>query len=282
MIPRWDTDVYKINNFLDMIDKLLDDTDISSLKNRRGQPVKSDIKDYLRLILVKEFKDCALRDAETDWSFFVCRRRVDHSVIHYWEKKIGREFIEFLVRKLGKMLEGVLGYDFSFMDSTLFTTWNKKEVEFYTAVRIAKGTLYPVGLFFDQSKTPSTAVKGCIVKGNSDLLADAWYDDNKSFGIMFKYGYNPIVRPNKERFRGYYRHKARKLYMNPLGMQKYRQRGRGESLYGTLTNQLGDRLTSILNETTVTRIGCRVLCYMTRIYMRAYTISVNTFFMRIN
>ena len=282
MLPRWDTEVYDINNFLDVTDKLLEQTDVSSLKNRRGQPVKSDPKDYLRLVLVKEFKNCALRDAEVDWSFFVCRRRIDHSVIHYWEKKVGREFIENLVRKLGKMLEDTIGYDFSFVDSTLFTTWNKKEVEFYTAVRIAKETLYPVGLLFDQSKMPSLAIKRCLTEGNGDLLADAWYDDNRSFGIMFNKGYNPIVKPNKDRWKGHWRKKARRLYRHPIGMQKYRQRGRGESLYGTLTNQFGDRLKAKLYKTSMTRIGCRVLCYMIRIYMRVCRISVNVFFMWIN
>lgn len=85
---------------------------------------------------------------------------------------------------------------------------------------------------------------------------------------MFKSGYKPIVKPNKERFEGYYRHKARKLYMNPIGKQRCKQRGRGESIFVSLTNQFDDILKTKLYRTMVVRIGSRVLCYMIRIYMR--------------
>ncbi len=100
------------------------------------------------------------------------------------------------------------------------------------------------------------------------MLCDAWYDDNDSLGIMFKRVYQPIIKLNKERFRGYHRHKARKLYMNPISNQKYRQRGRGESLYGSLTDEFGDRLKTSRINTSITRIGARVISYLVKIYIR--------------
>lgn len=266
MLPRWNSVVNNIKVFLKTVTKLLKKVMIR--KNKRGRPPKHPISKYLQLLITKESKRASLRDAENDYSDVICEERVDHSVIHYWEKKIDKHLFESITSIIGKYLEDRLGYDFSFIDSTLFTSWDKNEIEFYTMLRIAKDTLYPVGLFFDQSKTPSIAVDGCIVEGDKELLADAWYDDNKSFGIMFRAGYDPIVKPNKERFRGYYRHKARKLFMNPTGMQKYRQRGRGESMYGSLTNAYGDRLKTSRYDTSITRIGCRVIAYSVRIMIR--------------
>ena len=85
---------------------------------------------------------------------------------------------------------------------------------------------------------------------------------------MFKHGYRPIVKPNKERWRGYYRKKARKLYNHPVGKQKYRHRSRGESIFASLTNEFGDRLKSIKPNVSEIRIGCRVIAYQVKIVMR--------------
>ena len=48
----------------------------------------------------------------------------------------------------------------------------------------------------------------------------------------------------------------------------YRQRGRGESVFGSLTNEFGDRLKTVLWETSVTRIGCRFVVYLVKLLMR--------------
>jgi len=77
-----------------------------------------------------------------------------------------------------------------------------------------------------------------LIEGNGDLLADAWYDDNLAIKTMFQHGYRPIIKPNQSRSGGYWRRKARKLYSHPTGKQKYRQRGRGESPFGSLTVEL--------------------------------------------
>lgn len=49
----------------------------------------------------------------------------------------------------------------------------------------------------------------------------------------------------------------------------YRQRGRGESVFGSLTNAFGDRLHTRSKETTYIRSVARVVAYQVRIYIRA-------------
>ena len=107
-----------------------------------------------------------------------------------------------------------------------------------------------------------------MTEGKGDLLADRWYDDNDCFRIMFKSGYQPIVKPNKERWRGHWRKKAIKLYRHPIGKQKYRQRGRGESIFGSLTDDYGDRLQTLRKDTSELRIGSRIIAYQVKILMR--------------
>jgi len=48
----------------------------------------------------------------------------------------------------------------------------------------------------------------------------------------------------------------------------YRQRGRGESCFGSLTNKFGDRLTTRNEQTIRTRIASRVISYQIRLLMR--------------
>jgi hypothetical protein len=86
---------------------------------------------------------------------------------------------------------------------------------------------------------------------------------------MFKKGYLPVVKPNKGRVRKYYRRKARKIWNNPLIKleDRYRLRGIGEGIFGSLTNWLGDRLKTRLLSTSITRIGARIIAYLARIYI---------------
>ena len=251
IIPRWNLDLGNINNYLD---KLLLDVIIPT--NQRGRPYKRKPTNYIKLLVLKEFYTCSLRKAE-----YLLTEHIDHSTIHFWEKKLSVEFIENLVKQLAKKIK--IPYDFSFIDSTKFSTWNNNVVEIHTLVRIANGTLYPVSIYFG-SVSPSKAVANTLIGGRGNLLADRWYDDNKSFKIIMRKGYTPIIKAHKRRDSGYWRKRARKVYDNKV----YRQRGRGESLYGSLTNEFGDRLKTILQETTVTRIGFRFIVYLVKIFMR--------------
>jgi len=84
-------------------------------------------------------------------------------------------------------------------------------VEFHLFNRIAEETVYPIGMSF-LTGSVAAPVDEAIDPGSGKLYADAGYDDNASMGIMFKKGYTPIVSPNSQRWRGYHRKKARKLY----------------------------------------------------------------------
>ena len=85
---------------------------------------------------------------------------------------------------------------------------------------------------------------------------------------MFKKGYIPIVCPNKNRWRGQWRHEARELYSLRENRLGYRQRGRGESPFGSLTNCYGDRLHARKKTVMQTRIAARVLCYQVKLLIR--------------
>jgi len=61
----------------------LDDVLVISC-GRGGRPVS------IALIVVKEFSRSSLRYAEDNYSLLLFGERVDHSVIHYWEKRFRR------------------------------------------------------------------------------------------------------------------------------------------------------------------------------------------------
>ena len=82
---------------------------------------------------------------------------------------------------------------------------------------------------------------------------------------MYRHGYKPVIKPNIWRIDGYWRGKARGEYDDKL----YRKRSVGEGLFGALSNWFGDRVKTMLRETTLTRIDARIIAYQVRIYMRA-------------
>ena len=82
-------------------------------------------------------------------------------------------------------------------------------------------------------------------------MADKWYDVNGVFEIMFRNGYIPLVKPQRGRGGGYWRRKARKIFRKEW--RRYRQRGRGESIFGSLTNAFGDRLRTSRDDVTELR-----------------------------
>jgi hypothetical protein len=116
-------------------------------RSKRGRKPKHSIRSYFKLIIAKEFKKTSLREAECDYSRIVCKSRVDHAVIHYWEKKFDKKLIERIVKAIGSKLEQLIGYMFSVIDATEFTRWNKSNLEFHLFNRIANGTIYPISIF---------------------------------------------------------------------------------------------------------------------------------------
>ena len=271
MEARWSTIINDIKLLIRTIKRL-----IPKLKRnkRRGRKPKHSLQNYLALIITKEARKASLREAEANYSKLVCKARVPKSTINYWEHRFDPKLIERLVKALGVRIEKLLDYCFSILDSTKFTSWNKSLVEFHLLVRKARATIYPVALAFgSRFKDPLRA----LAKGRGYLLADAWYDNNLTLKQIFKLGYKPIVKPNKQKGRGYWRRKARKIW-NSFEIklkQKYRLRSIGESLFGSLKNWLGDRLKTKSLASSITRIGARVIAYLARIYIRVTAFIMN-------
>lgn len=267
MLARWDSRIEDLNLILSRLREI--SKRVIRRKKTRGTKPKHNIVDYTALIVLKEASKKSQRGAEVDWSKKVCGQRVDHSVIAYWESK---EEILLAVRKIiaiaGAMLNKYLSTLFSFVDSTKFSSWNIEETEIFVCNKIADKTVYPIGISFKKNNVASP-VDEAVPNGNGLFYADAWFDNNKAIEILFRKGYTPIICPNKNRWKGYYRKKARKLYRMREHRLGYRQRGRGESLFGSLTNRYGDRFVAKNSNVMKVRIASRILAYQLRILLRA-------------
>jgi hypothetical protein len=157
---------------------------------------------------------------------------------------------------------------FAFVDSTKFSSWHVDEIEIFVCNRITDKTVYPVGISFKNDSVASP-VNEAVPLGEGLLYGDAWFDDNKALEVLFRKGYIPVICPNKNRWRGYYRKKARRIYNTREHRLGYRQRGRGESLFGSLTNCYGDRLNARNERAIRTRIASRILAYQIKLVIRA-------------
>ena len=266
MLARWCNEINCINLAFNQLERLA--KHILPEKKGRGRKPKREVIKYAKLIALKEFDKRTLRGAEAHLSKLVCNERIDHSVIAYWEnKKEMRDLIAWFIGVAGAMLDRALSTLFTMVDSTKFTSWKIEEVEFTLCNRIAQGTVYPIGISFE-TKDVKTPVGEATPEGTGNLYADAWYDANDALGVMFQKGYTPIVCPNKNRLRGHWRRKARKLYRQRKNRLGYRQRGRGESPFGSLTNCYGDRLHARKKTVMQTRSAARTLSYQIKILIR--------------
>jgi hypothetical protein len=280
MLSRWTTEINNINLALHEVKRLTQK--LIRKKEGRGRNPKHDVTKYAQLIVLKELEKNSLRAAEVRLSKFVLGERVDHSVIAYWENKPEiMRCLKIIIARAGRLLDRSSQLLFTFVDATKFTSWNIKETEIHVANRIVKGTLYPIGVSFlkDTVKAP---VSECLPVGTGKLYADAWYDANDALGVMFQKGYEPIVCPNKRRSKGYWRRKARKLYWLVENRLGYRQRGRGESLFGSLTNEFGDRFKACREESMQVRILGRIASYQIKLLIRYKDgiISINLLILR--
>ena len=280
MLARWTTEINNINFVFHEVKRLT--KQLIRKKEGRGRNPKHNPTEYAQLIVLKEFEKQSLRRAECRLSLFVIGERVDHSVISYWEKKpeIVR-CLKLIISRAGQLLDKLCKKTFTFIDATEFTSWNKELVQIHVANRIVDGTLYPIGVSFLKN-TVHGPVAECLPPGSGKVYADAWYDANKALGVMFEKGYEPIVCPHKGRIDGYWRRKARKLYRIPENRFGYRQRGRGESPFGSLTNEFGDRLKACRKESMRARILSRIVSYQIKLLIRcnSRTISIHILIVR--
>ena len=211
MKSRWITEVNDLNFALYEMKRLTKKL-IRKKQGGRGRPPKHNPTLYAELIVLKELKKKKLRAAETDLSKFVVGERVDHSVINYWERKPEIvNCLKIILFRAGYLLDKLLTKEYTFVDSTKFTSWKIEEIEVFVCNRITKETIYPVGVSFKTDSVKSPTLEA-VPKGSGELLADAWYDANKALKVMFDKGYEPLVCPNKKRSKGYWRKESRKLY----------------------------------------------------------------------
>jgi hypothetical protein len=272
LLSRWCNEINSINLAFFNLKRICRKAEF--LKGGRGRKPKRDIESYAFILVIKEFDKRTLRGTEEHLTKFVFNERVDHSVLSYWENnpKMRRILQEFIVIA-GAMLDKALSSLFSFVDATKFTNWRIEETFVTVCNRIAKETVYPIGISFEKD-TVANPVNESVPVGDGLLYADAGYDDNTTIGVLFNKGYTPIVCPNKNRWRGYYRKKARKLYRMREHRLGYRQRGRGESMFGSLTNCYGDRFYAINQEAMMNIICSRILCYQIKLLIRINGIKI--------
>lgn len=261
---RWITEINNLNLVLHQVKRLC--KKLIRKKKGRGRPPKHNPTAYAEVIVLKEFEKKSLRSAEVNLTKFVVGERVDHSVINYWERKpeIVR-CLAIIISRAGQLLDKLFTREYSFVDATKFTSWKIEETEIHVCNRIAKETVYPVGVSF-KTESVKAPVEECVPKGNGELLADAWYDAKKAIQVMFEKGYEPLVCPNKRRSSGYWRKKSRKLYKQRREI--YKQRSRGESMFGSLTNQYGNRFKAINKTSMEVRTLGRIVCYQIKLLIR--------------
>ena len=266
MLSRWCNEVNSINLAFFSLKRIC--RNAKFLKGGRGRKPKREIESYAFILVLKEFDKRTLRSAEEHLSKFVFSERVDHSVLSYWENNPKMiKLLQLFVAVAGAMLDKALSSLFTFVDATKFTNWQIEETFVTVCNRIAKETVYPVGISFEKERVVNP-VDESVPSGNGLLYADAGYDDNKTIGVLFQKGYTPIVCPNKNRWKGYWRKKARKIYRRIENRLGYRQRGRGESLFGSLTNCYGDRFYAINPEAMMVVTASRILCYQIKLLIR--------------
>ena len=119
MLKRWDTRNYDIELVLKVFDSI--DIDFDSMDIPK--PKVHDIRTITKALIVKEFEGLSLRATEVRVEKLL-GVRIDHSVLHFWEKRLA-PYMEEIVNRILEKLHN-LEYSESFVDSTVFT--NKKGI----------------------------------------------------------------------------------------------------------------------------------------------------------
>ena len=130
MLSRWDTKVEDLNLFLARLREITKRV-FSYKKKGGGTKPKRNVVNYVILIVLKEYDKKSLRGVEVRLSKQVCKERVDHSIIAYWENK--EEILSAVTKVIsiaGAMLDKLLTSLFSFVDSTKLTSWHIKKLNF--------------------------------------------------------------------------------------------------------------------------------------------------------
>lgn len=117
MLKRWDTRNYDVGLILTIFDFI----DIESMNIPK--PRKYDVRTIIKALIIKEFEKLSLRSVEVRVKQLL-GIRIDHTVLHFWEKKLA-PYMEEIVNAILEELQK-LDYSETFADSTIFT--NKKGI----------------------------------------------------------------------------------------------------------------------------------------------------------
>jgi hypothetical protein len=98
MLKRWDTKNYDIEHILMIFDSISINVAMNIPK-----PRKYDIRTIMKALVIKEFEGLSLRTAEVRVKQ-ILRIRIDHSVLHFWEKKLA-PYVEEIVNEILKELQ---------------------------------------------------------------------------------------------------------------------------------------------------------------------------------
>jgi hypothetical protein len=119
MLKRWDTKNYDVEHILAVFNSIS-----INVATNIPKPRKYDIRTIIKALIIKEFEGLSLRMSEVRVKQLL-GIRIDHSVLHFWEKKLA-PYVEEIVNEILKELQR-LDYSESFVDSTIFTNKKGKE-----------------------------------------------------------------------------------------------------------------------------------------------------------
>jgi len=123
MLKRWDTRIYDIRLILKTYDSLGLNLESINAPN----PKVYDLNTIIKALLIKEFENHSLRSAEIRIHDLL-GIRIDHSVLHFWEKNLSFAMEEIVNNVLERLQS--LEYTDTFVDSTIFTNKKGKAQEY--------------------------------------------------------------------------------------------------------------------------------------------------------
>jgi hypothetical protein len=127
---------------------------------------------------------------------------------------------------------------------------------------IYDGTIYPVEVRMI-SKLRVSKCKGFF-------YGDGEYNSKRFLNKVVSQGYLPIIKPKKRNSKGFGARIRDKSYDGDT----YKKRSVCEGFFGALTNRFGEDVPCFLDNTTMTRIGLRIVAYALKILLRFY---INSF-----
>ena len=103
-----------------------------------------------------------------------------------------------------------------------------------------------------------------VPKGNGFFYGDGEFNSKRFLNRIVHRGYLPVIKPRKRNPKGFGARIRDEIYDE----EKYKERSVCEGFFGALTNWFGENIPCFLYNTTLTRIGLRVIAYALRLLLR--------------